>query len=112
MSEGLESYRPRSLGNLQREDSVSMLSERFNTGGGGMAEYDTQSLDRRRMHPMHGQHPGVRGHLNMGYIGETYLSETETGGFQSFGGSLGSKQSLGQISGVSDSPEKYRDIAL
>ena len=89
-----------------------MLSERFNTGGGGMAEYDTQSLDRRRMHPMHGQHPGGRGHLNMGYIGETYLSETETGGFQSFGGSLGSKQSLGQISGVSDSPEKYRDIAL
>ena len=112
MSEGLESYRPRSLGNLQREDSVSMLSERFNTGGGGMAEYDTQSLDRRRMHPMPGQHPGGRGHLNMGYIGETYLSETETGGFQSFGGSLGSKQSLGQISGVSDSPEKYRDIAL
>ena len=117
MSEGLESYRPRSLGNLhQREDSVSMLSERFNTGvgGGGMAEYDTQSLDRRRMHPMHGhsQHPGGRGHLNMGYIGETYLSETEAGGFQSFGGSLGSKQSLGQISGVSDSPEKYRDIAL
>ena len=48
--------------------------------------------------------------LNMAYIGETYLSDT--GGFQSFGGSLGSKQSLGQISGVSDSPEKYRDIAL
>ena len=114
MSEGLETYRPRSLGNLMREDSVSMLSERFNTGtgGGGMMEYDTQSLDRRRMHPMQGQHLGGRGHLNIGYIGETYLSETETGGFQSFGGSLGSKQSLGQISGVSDSPEKCRDIAL
>lgn len=28
------------------------------------------------------------------------------------GGEVGSKQSLGQISGVSDNPEKYRDIAL
>ena len=25
---------------------------------------------------------------------------------------IGSKQSLGQISGVSDNPERYRDIAL
>ena len=44
MSETLESYRPRSLGSLQREDSVSMLSERFNTAA--RLEYDTQSLDR------------------------------------------------------------------
>ena len=108
ISETLESYRPRSLGNLaslQREDSVSMLSERFNTSV--RHDYDTQSLDRRRFGY---KHVGVGGGVsylaeNMGYI-------SDGGGFHSFGGSLGSKQSLGQMSGVSDSPEKYRDIAL
>ena len=82
MSEGLETYRPRSLGNLMREDSVSMLSERFNTGtgGGGMMEYDTQSLDRRRMHPMHGQQLGGRGHLMGKAIG---IAETKNSAKQS-----------------------------
>ena len=106
MSETMESYRPRSLGNLHniaRDDSVSMLSERFNTSL--RHDYDTQSLDRRRLGY---RHVGVGGGFladNMGYI-------SDGGGFNSFGGSLGSKQSLGQISAVSDSPEKYRDIAL
>ena len=107
MSETMENYRPRSLGNLTREDSVSMLSERFNTTG--RLEYDTQSLDRRRF--------GYKNNaVNFGYLPDTpslslgYVSDG--GGFHSFGGSLGSKQSLGQISGVSDNPEKYRDIAL
>ena len=119
MSETLESYRPRSLSNLhlrggggghEAGHSVSMmsLSERFTTGRG--LEYDTQSLDRRRL--------GYRGgQMNLGYVGEdtglSFLSEAATSAaFTSFGGSAGSKQSLGQISGVSDSPEKYRDIAL
>ena len=107
MSETMQNYRPRSLGNLHREDSVSMLSERFNTTG--RLEYDTQSLDRRRF--------GYKNNSdNFGYIPDTsslslgYVSDG--GGFHSFGGSLGSKQSLGQMSGISDSPEKYRDIAL
>ena len=118
MSETLESYRPRSLSNLhlrgggghEAGHSVSMmsLSERFTTGRG--LDYDTQSLDRRRL--------GYRGgQMNLGYLGEdtglSFLSEAaSSGAFTSFGGSAGSKQSLGQISGVSDSPEKYRDIAL
>ena len=119
MSETLESYRPRSLSNLhlrgggggghEAGHSVSMmsLSERFTTGRG--LEYDTQSLDRRRL--------GYRGQMNLGYAGEdsglSFLSEAaSSAAFTSFGGSAGSKQSLGQISGVSDSPEKYRDIAL
>ena len=107
ISETMESYRPRSLGNLHREDSVSMLSERFNTTS--RTDYDTQSLDRRRF--------GYKNNSdNFGYIPDTsslslgYVSDG--GGFHSFGGSLGSKQSLGQMSGISDSPEKYRDIAL
>ena len=46
LGEGLQWYRPRSLGNLTSEgDGVSMLSERWTTGRRG--EYDTQSLDRR-----------------------------------------------------------------
>ena len=48
----------------------------------------------------------------MGYIGDGMGYISDGGAFNSFGGSLGSKQSLGQISGVSDNPEKYRDIAL
>ena len=103
MSETLESYRPRSLGNLHREDSVSMLSERFNTS---RVDYDTQSLDRRRFGYKHVSN------VNMGYIGDGLGYVSDGGAFNSFGGSLGSKQSLGQISGVSDNPEKYRDIAL
>ena len=110
MSETLESYRPRSLGNLHaiaRDDSnVSMLSERFNTSL--RPDYDTQSLDRRRLGYRHvGMGGGGGGFLadNMGYV-------SDGGAFNSFGGSLGSKQSLGQISAISDSPEKYRDIAL
>ena len=103
ISETMESYRPRSLGNLHREDSVSMLSERFNTTS--RTDYDTQSLDRRRF--------GYKANgVNFGYIPDTSLSlgyVSDGGGFHSF---AGSKQSLGQMSGLSDSPEKYRDIAL
>lgn len=106
ISETMESYRPRSLSNLHREDSlsVSMLSERFNTTS--RTDYDTQSLDRRRF--------GYKtSGLNFGYIPDTSLGYvSDNGAVHSYGGSLGSKQSLGQISGMSDSPEKYRDIAL
>ena len=55
-----------------------------------------QSLDRR----------AVAGGLALGgWLGEDSWQPRSLG-------SLGSKQSLGQMSGVSDSPEKYRDIAL
>jgi len=96
ISETVERYRPRSLGSLHRGESVSMLSERYTTSG----EYDTLSLDRK----MHGYRTRSMGAINMGYASD--------GDFISLGGRIGSKQSLGQISGVSDCPEKYRDIAL
>ena len=96
LSETVECYRPRSLGNLHRNNSVSMLSERYTMA----TDYDTQSLDRRIL----GYQTQSTGAINMGFISE--------GEFRSMGGRIGSRQSLGQISGVSDSPEKYRDIAL
>ena len=107
MSETLESYRPRSLIDLHRSESVSMLSERFNIGHTGhTGDYDTQSLDRRKFGQRH------MASVNMGYMEDNMGYISDVGGFNSFHGSLGSKQSLGQMSGVSDSPEKYRDIAL
>ena len=75
-------------------DSVSMLSERYSTST------DTLSLDRR----IHGYRAQSMGAINMGYASD--------GEGRSMGGRVGSKQSLGQISGVSEGPEKYRDIAL
>jgi len=96
ISETVESYRPRSLGDLHRNGSVSMLSERYTTS----SDYDTQSLDRRRLE----YRAQSMGAMNLGFISD--------GELRSMGGRIGSKQSLGQISGVSDSPEKYRDIAL
>ena len=96
MSETLEWHRPHSLGNLHHDDRVSMLSERYTTA----TDYDTQSLDRR----IHGYRAQSMGAINVGFISD--------GEFRSMGGRIGSKQSLGQISGVSDCPEKYRDIAL
>jgi len=94
MSETVDNYRHRG-DNMHRSDSVSMLSERYLTS----TEYDTLSLDRRkyRAHSM--------GAINMGYT-------SDTGDNRTMGGRIGSKQSLGQISGVSDGPEKYRDFAL
>jgi len=96
ISETVETYRPRGLGDLHRNDSISMLSERYNT----CSDYDTQSLDRRRLE----YRAQSMGAMNIGFISD--------GEFRSMGGRIGSKQSLGQISGVSDSPEKYRDFAL
>jgi hypothetical protein len=94
MSENVERYRPQSLGSLNRGDSVSMLSERYTTST------DTLSLDRR----IHGYRAQSMGAINMGYASD--------GEGRSMGGRVGSKQSLGQISGVSEGPDKYRDIAL
>ena len=73
-----------------------MLSERYTT----CSDYDTLSLDRR----IHGYRAQSMGAINMGYASD--------GEGRSIGGRVGSKQSLGQISGVSEGPEKYRDFAL
>lgn len=96
LGETMEWYRPRSLAGLNTTDmdSVSMLSERFQSRG-RRPEYHTQSLDRRL----------ARGHK---LINPGYHSATTHGGQTR----QGSRQSLGQISAISDSPEKYRDIAL
>ena len=96
MSETVERYRPRSLDTMLRGNSVSMLSERYTTS----SDYDTLSLDRR----IHGYRAQSMGAINMGYASD--------GEGRSMGGRVGSKQSLGQISGVSEGPEKYRDFAL
>ena len=96
ISETVERYRPQSLGSLNRGNSVSMLSERYTTS----SDYDTLSLDRR----IHGYRAQSMGAINMGYGSD--------GEGRSMGGRVGSKQSLGQISAVSEGPEKYRDFAL
>lgn len=142
LGETLEWYRPRSLGSLAVSEAETggkaMLSERWTTNRRG--EYDTQSLDRRLVRGGSG-HPGsghlgsghlggnhlVSGHLGGGHLGD-HLSEHLTkhlGEHAGWSGSYthcgyhsdsatvqGSRQSLGQMSGVSDCPEKYRDIAL
>ena len=96
ISETVERYRPRSLDTMLFGNSVSMLSERYTTS----SDYDTLSLDRR----IHGYRAQSMGAINMGYGSD--------GEGRSMGGRVGSKQSLGQISAVSEGPEKYRDIAL
>ena len=119
MSETVDTYRHRS-DNMLRGDSVSMLSERYTTS----TDYDTLSLDRRKQG--HGYRAQSMVAINMGYASEGerkgmgYANEGERrsmgyaseGEGRSEGGRNWSKQSLGQISAVSDGPDKYRDIAL
>ena len=62
MSETVERYRPRSLDNMLRGDSVSKLSERYTT----CSDYDTLSLDRR----IHGYREQSLGAMNMGYASD------------------------------------------
>jgi len=106
----MEWYRPRSLVNLE-DDNASIWSGGY---GGNYADYSTQSLDRRKMRNGGlGHRAQSMGALNMGYMSEEEFRRTAVG---SVSGQLrpyhlqnGSKQSLGQ---QSDSPERYRDIAL
>jgi len=136
LGETLEWYRPRSLGSLALTETdhgvgnKAMLSERWTTNRRG--EYDTQSLDRRLVRGAGGRPVGdhIGDHLS-GHLGDhhgNHLSDHLTkhlGESAGWSGSYthcgyhsdsaavqGSRQSLGQMSGLSDCPEKYRDIAL
>ncbi|XP_023347541.1 uncharacterized protein LOC111716336 [Eurytemora carolleeae] len=92
LSERMEWYKPRSLGNLAVDlDTFSIWSGQYDN------RPDFDGFDRK-------YRAASMGNLNIGYSGDWRESRG--------GGEVGSKQSLGQISGVSDNPEKYRDIAL
>jgi len=118
----------------------TLLSERWTTSRRG--EYATQSLDRRMVrggsghlggggaHQGGAHLEGGSGHLGggSGHFDGNHLSEhltkhlgehagwqgnyTHCGYHSDSAAVQGSRQSLGQMSGLSDCPEKYRDIAL
>lgn len=134
LGETLEGYRPRSLGSLvTRElDSVSVLSDRFQSRGRG--EYQSTRSEYRPNYPSNRpdikttrpNYPSTRPDykITRPYYQTQSLGRRMTpspnlsiAGYHSDNNHgeqtlQGSRGSLGQVSAVSDSPERYQDIAL
>jgi len=113
--ERMEWYRPRSLGNIPVDmDSISLYSAQYDDRGG--YEDRTFGFDRKyRAASMGNLHLSTGGSdwREREPIGTNGWREREPiGTSNGWREPIGSKQSLGQISGVSDNPERYRDIAL